>query len=320
MDRRVQRLLRLPAAVHRLLLLHALQRGEPADLDRHQELVLRLQGLPAVLAGAAQHPVAGRGDGHAPGRLRPGRGPADHQDQDRRRTLPHRLLPALPGPAGRRDDGLRLPAQPRHGAGQPHPGRHRHPDAGLVHRPALVQAGPDHAGGVGHRRPDGHLHGRAARRAQGAVRGRRAGRRRVLGPVPLRDAAEHLADRDVRGGHRGHPDHAVLHAAAGGGKGRLRDHRQLRPAVRARLPRQVDPDPAPTGLRARLPALRLRLRLRHRPGALRPGDGLHRTAHAPAQRLPVGGGLTLELPQWPAEERGRPRRERGESPTTRDVD
>jgi len=95
---------------------------------------------------------------------------------------------------------------------------------------------------------------RAAGRAHGAVRGRRTGRRRRLAPVPVRDAAQHLADRDVRGGHRGHPDHAVLHAAAGGREGRLGHHRQLRPAGGARLSRQVDPDAAATGLRTRLPS------------------------------------------------------------------
>ena len=52
------------------------------------------------------------------------------------------------------------------------------PAPGLVQRPHVVQARADPAGAVGHRRPDGHLHGRAARRAQGAVRGGGARRRR----------------------------------------------------------------------------------------------------------------------------------------------
>ena len=91
---------------------------------------------------------------------------------------------------------------------------------GLVQRPDVVQARADPAGPVGHRRPHGHLHGGAAGRAQAAVRGRRPRRRRRLAAVPLRHPADHLADRDVRRGHRRHPDHAVLHPGAGRRKGR----------------------------------------------------------------------------------------------------
>ena len=57
------------------------------------------------------------------------------------------------------------------------------------------------------------------------------------------------------------------------GKVASRRHRRLGPAVRARLPGQVDPDPAPARLQPRLPALRLRLRVRRRAGAVRAVDG-----------------------------------------------
>ncbi|GAA3102231.1 hypothetical protein GCM10020254_54760 [Streptomyces goshikiensis] len=82
----------------------------------------------------------------------------------------------------------------------------------------------------------------------------------------------------------GHPGHAVLHAAAGGGEGVGRRHRRLGPAVRARLPGQVHADAAPDHLQRRLPALRLRRRLRRRAGALRPLHGLHRAPDAPPWR------------------------------------
>ena len=42
------------------------------------------------------------------------------------------------------------------------------PEPGWFNDPSLVEAGADPAGAVGHRRPDGDLHGRAARRAAGS--------------------------------------------------------------------------------------------------------------------------------------------------------
>lgn len=117
------------------------------------------------------------------------------------------------------------------------------PAPGWFNDPAWSKAGPHPARPVGRRRPDGHLHGRAARRTEGAVRGGGAGRRVGVAAVPVRDAAEHLADHHVRRRHRGHPDDAVLHAAAGRREGRLGRDPGRRHAVRARLPGQVDAHP-----------------------------------------------------------------------------
>ncbi len=83
-------------------------------VQRLQELVVRLQRLPAVLAGAAQHPLARRRDGGLPGGLRTRCRAADHQDQDGYGRLPDAVLPALSGAARRRHARLRLPAQPRY--------------------------------------------------------------------------------------------------------------------------------------------------------------------------------------------------------------
>ncbi len=100
--------------------------------------------------------------------------------------------------------------------------------ARVVQRPGVVQAGAHAAGAVGHRRPDGHLHGLAPRRAEGAVRGGRPGRCRCGRPVPLRDPPPPAADHGLRGRHRRDRDDAVLHAA---------DRRRARsPAGRSRVP------------------------------------------------------------------------------------
>ena len=56
------------------------------------------------------------------------------------------------------------------------------------------------------------------------------------------------ADPGVRGRHRRDPDDAVLHRAVRRGEGRERADRWVGSAVRARLPRQVDPDASPAGL------------------------------------------------------------------------
>ncbi|CAK7284517.1 hypothetical protein SGPA1_30390 [Streptomyces misionensis JCM 4497] len=285
---RLRAVLRVPAGLDALLLLHALRRLPAAGLERREELGLRLHPLPAVLARPAQHPVAGRGDGESARAVRAGHRTADHEDQDGCRDLPHPVLPALPGPAGRGHHGLRLPPQPRYRAGRFDPGEDRGTGPGLVRRPHVVQAGADPAGAVGHRRPHGDLHGRAARRAGRAVRGGRAGRRLRVAALPVRHPAEHLPHRDVRRGHRGHPDHAVLHAAADRGEGRLRGDPGRRHPVRARLPGQVHAHPAPARLQPRFPALRLRLRVCRRPRPLRPVDGVHRTPDAAPGRSDPG--------------------------------
>ena len=143
------------------------------------------------------------------------------------------------------------------------------PEPGLVQRPGLVEAGAHPAGAVGHRRPDGDLHGRAARRAEGAVRGGRAGRGRRGRPVPLRHAApiSPIIVFAVVTGVIQTMQYYTQPLVAG--QGRQRAHRRLRAAVRARLPGQVDADAAPARLQPRLPALRHRLGLRGRAGAVR---------------------------------------------------
>ena len=91
---------------------------------------------------------------------------AGHQDQDRRRRSSARCSTC---PTWHRRWPPRWPSRScstRHRPGQRHPGQARPARAGLVQRPGLVQAGADPARAVGHRRPDGDLHGRAARRAR----------------------------------------------------------------------------------------------------------------------------------------------------------
>ena len=53
----------LSAGLDRLLLLHALRRVHAADVDRARQLAVRLPRLPVLLAGPAQHAVAGGRDG-----------------------------------------------------------------------------------------------------------------------------------------------------------------------------------------------------------------------------------------------------------------
>ena len=162
-----------------------------------------------------------------------------------------------------------------------HPGEGRHPGPRLVQRPDLVQAGPHPAGAVGHRRPDGHLHGRAARRAEGAVRGRRAGRRRRAWQrfryVTLPNISPIVMFAVVTGVIQTMQYYTQPLVAGKVASGVIQGAGH---AVRARLPRQVDAHPAPARLQPRLPALRLRLRLCGRAGAVRPVHGVHRAADA----------------------------------------
>ncbi len=108
----------VPARGHGLLLLHELRRVHPADTQRAGQLEVRLRGLPVLLAGPGEHPVAGGGDGDAAGDLRPEHRHADHEDQAGCGGAAHAVLHPLPGTAGCGDDGVRLPAQPRHRTGQ----------------------------------------------------------------------------------------------------------------------------------------------------------------------------------------------------------
>ena len=112
------------------------------------------------------------------------------QRQARRRAVPHHLLRAVPRPAGgrarSRSSSCSTPAPARSNSilgklGLPQPGWFNDP---AWSKPALTLLAR-----VGRRRPDGHLHGRAARRAAGAVRGGRARRSRRDPAVPPRHAA-----------------------------------------------------------------------------------------------------------------------------------
>ena len=119
---------------------------------------------------------------------------AGHQDQARGRRSPHRALPAVPRPAGRRHHGVRLPAQPRHRPGQrrssassacPQPGWFNDP---TWSKPALTLLA---LWGIG----DLMVIFMAALLdvPTSAVRGGRARRSRPLAAVPLHHAAQHLA-------------------------------------------------------------------------------------------------------------------------------
>ena len=110
---RLHHLLRLPARDERVPLVHPLRPPQPAALGRSRQLPLPARHRRAGVAGGQEHPLADRGDGSAPGRVRLRRGRDADAREARRRLLPHRLLPAGADPAGRRDARLRLPAQSR---------------------------------------------------------------------------------------------------------------------------------------------------------------------------------------------------------------
>ena len=94
----------LPAGLDGVLLLHPLRR---VHARRRwiglRQLDVRLHALPVLLAGAAQHAVAGRGDGDAAGRLRP-RASACSITKIKTGAGLFRtaVLPAVPRPAGGR--------------------------------------------------------------------------------------------------------------------------------------------------------------------------------------------------------------------------
>ncbi len=128
-----------------------------------------------------------------------------------RGRLPHDLLPARAGPAGRRHARVRLPAQARHRAGQPVPraSGHQGPlwfNSAAWAKPSLVLLGLWGVGDV-----MVHVLGGAARRADRTPRGRRPGRGQRVATVPARHPAGDPAGGAVRRGHRGHHHPAVLH-------------------------------------------------------------------------------------------------------------
>ena len=195
----------------------------PPTLDGLDNWTYVFHRLPVLLAGPAQHAVAGRRDGDPAGDLRARHRPADHQDQDRRRASSGRCSTcptwrrrwrrrwrsrscSTPGPARSTTSSA--------SSGCPQPGWFNDP---AWSKPALTLLA---LWGIGDLMVI--FMAVAARRAAGAVRGGRARRRRAVAAVPLHHAAEHLADRAVRRGHRRHPDDAVLHAATRRGEGRQR--------------------------------------------------------------------------------------------------
>lgn len=106
---------------------------------------------------------------------------------------------------------------------------------------------------------------------------------RRLGEVPLRHLAVPHPDRDVRGGHRSRPDHAVLHPGAGRRKARLRRLHRPRHGHPARLPGPLHPHRPAARLLPGLPELQHRRGVCALPRAVRPRHGRHHPAAAQAR-------------------------------------
>ena len=170
LDRRVHRVLRLPARRQRLLLADPLRPALQPALGGPAQLPVPLRDRPADLAGDPQHALADRHRGADPGHLRDRRRPRPGPGAARDRLLPDDLLPADAGAARGRDDRLRLPAEPRDGAGEHPPGQARDHGTAVVQLALLGQALARPAGDVGHRQHDDHHPGRARRRAASSPR------------------------------------------------------------------------------------------------------------------------------------------------------
>ena len=106
------------------------------------------------------------------------------------------VLHAVDGAARRSRAGVRLPAEPHHGARQPAPQPDpRRQRAAVVLRPGLGQAGAAHPRAVGHRRRHRHLPRRPAERAARTLRGDLdRGRQRLAALPPRHAAADHAGD------------------------------------------------------------------------------------------------------------------------------
>ena len=201
---RFHRLLRLPAGRHRLLLLHALQPDQAADLGGAARTGRTSSSRYPLFGPALRNTlwlvvvmVALRV------RLRPRHRPADHEDQDGRRVLPHRVLPARtwprrwPRPSPSSSCSTPAPARSTTSSasvGIPPPDWFNDPHWS---KPALTLLA---LWGIG----DLMVIFMAAlldvpKEQYEAAELDGAG---ALAAVPLRHAAEHLADRDVRRGHR----------------------------------------------------------------------------------------------------------------------
>ena len=259
-----------------------------ADVDRAGQLALRLRALPVLLAGAAQHAVAGRGHGDAAGRLRPRHRPAGHQDQARRRRSPHALLPARTSPRRSRprwpSPSCSTPAPARSTSilgelGLPAPGWFNDP---AWSKPALTLLA---LWGIG----DLMVIFMAAlldvpKEQYEAAELDGAGAWQRFRYVTLPNISPIVMFAVVTGviqTMQYYTQPLVAGKVASGvigGSGQ-----QFEPGY----PDEVDADPAAARLQPRLPALRHRLRLRRRARAVRAGDGVHRAADAPPQR-PAG--------------------------------
>ena len=193
LDPRLHDVLRLSAGDERLSVADPLRPDQPAALDWLRELPVRLHERPQPVAGDQEHALDHRRRRPAPGAVRL----RDRDDADARegggRLLPHRLLPARAGPAGRRDARLRLHLQPRHRAGEHDPRPPRDHGAALVQRPRLGEALARAPLVVG----DRHVHDRLPRLdprcPEAPLRVGGARRRRPIPADALGDAAERSA-------------------------------------------------------------------------------------------------------------------------------
>ena len=203
--------------------------------------------------------------------------------------LPHPVLPALSGPAGGRDHGLRLPAQPRHRAGQHRssassgcrsPGWFNDP---TWSKPALTLLA---LWGIG----DLMVIFMAAlldvpKEQYEAAELDGAGAWQRFRYVTLPNISPIVLFAVVTGVIQTMQYYTQPLVAGKVAAGVIGDSgQQFEPG----LPRQVDADPAAARLQPRLPALRLRLRLCRRAGAVRAVHGVHRAADAAPRRPDPG--------------------------------
>src|SRR5262249_45281966 len=258
------------------------------------ELPLPLHGRSSGRPGGEEHSLADRHHGPAAGAVRLRRRDDGRTREARCGLLPHSLLPAGAGTPGRRDDGVRLPAQPGYGAGERDPRTPRDRGPALVPVAPMVEAVADAAQHLGRRQPHDHLSRRDPRRAAAPVRVGRARRRQCAAAHALGDAADdqpgHLVlHRDQR--HRGA---AVLHPGV-----RRRQHRR-RAGLTSRRPNGQQPRLS-GGLDAVLPSPALPARIQ----VLQHGLRLGPLGAAPDRRLHGDGRDHQELTPLGPLRRGR---------------
>ena len=117
-------------------------------------------------------------------------------------AVAHDLLPADAGAGGGQRGAVDLDLQPGLRAAQLHPAQGGLPTSNWIYSETERGAVADPDEHLGLRQHDGDLPGRAAGRAAPAVRGGRDRRRRDVGAVPARHAADDDADDLLQPGHR----------------------------------------------------------------------------------------------------------------------